>query len=118
LDTANVAEPFPRFVDTGMRLCLEREMRLQRSPDSTAAALPVLGFLTDGQERFFFDLHRFNSDAGRTTFGPSKQANAAPLKAITMALRARVAVNGQPRSGTQVIAALRALTEEMARRAH
>jgi hypothetical protein len=77
----------------------------------------MLGFLTDGQERFFFDLHRFNSDAGRATFGPSKQANAAPLKAITMALRARVAVNGRPRSGTQVIAALRALTEEMAKRA-
>jgi hypothetical protein len=113
LDTANVAEPFRRFVETGMRLCLEREMRSHRSPDESAAALPVLGFLTDGQERFFFDLHRFNSDAGRTAFGPAKQANAAPLKAITMALRARIALAGQPRSGTQVLDAMQRLTDEI-----
>jgi len=113
LDTANVAEPFRRFVETGIRLCLEREMRSHRSPDEAAAALPALGFLTDGQERFFFDLHRFNSDAGREAFGPAKQANAAPLKAITMALRARIALGGKPQSGTQVIQAMQGLMEEM-----
>ena len=113
LDTANVAEPFRRFVETGMRLCLEREMRSHRSPDEAAAALPTLGFLTDGQERFFFDLHRFNSEAGREAFGPAKLANAAPLKTITMALRARIALGGKPRSGTQVIDAMQALVDEM-----
>ena len=46
-------------------------------------------------------------------FGPAKDANAAPLKAITMALRARVAVAGRPRSGSQVLEAMRRLTEEM-----
>lgn len=117
LDTANVAEPFAQFVETGLRLCLEREMRLHRSPDEAAAALPVLGFLTDGQERFFFELHRFHSEPGRAAFAAAKEANAAPLKAITMALRARVALGGPPRSGTQVIEALRRLVAEMAQRA-
>lgn len=113
LDTANVAEPFARFVETGTRLCLEREMRCHRSPDDAASALPVLGFLTDGQERFFFDLHRFNSDVGRHAFSAAKQSNAAPLKALTMALRARVAMSGRPRSGSEVIATLRRLTDEI-----
>lgn len=116
LDTANVAEPFERFVETGMRLCLEREMRCHRSPDQAASAMPVLGFLTDGQERFFFELHRFNSDAGRRAFSAAKQANAAPLKALTMALRARVAMSGRPRSGAEVIDTLRTLTGELAAR--
>lgn len=114
LDTANVAEPFARFVETGMRLCLEREMRCHRSPDESTSALPVLGFLTDGQERFFFDLHRFNSDAGRLAFSAAKRANAAPLKALTMALRARVAMAGRPRSGNEVIETMRVLTRELA----
>ncbi|HJU41124.1 MAG TPA: hypothetical protein VJ724_16255, partial [Tahibacter sp.] len=116
LDTANVAEPFARFVETGTRLCLEREMRSHRSPDDAASALPVLGFLTDGQERFFFDLHRFNSDAGRLAFSTAKASNAAPLKALTMALRARVAMSGKPRNGSDVIDALRALAHELAAR--
>ena len=116
LDTANVAEPFARFVETGTRLCLEREMRCHRSPDDAASALPVLGFLTDGQERFFFDLHRFSSDAGRHAFSAAKQANAAPLKTLTMALRARVAMSGKPHNGSEVIAALHTLTHELAAR--
>ena len=116
LDTANVAEPFGQFVETGLRLCLEREMRLHRSPEDPASALPVLGFQTDGQERFFFDLHRFNSELGRAAFAAAKAANAAPLKAVTTALRARVALGGTPRSGSQVIDALRNLTQEMAAR--
>ncbi|UXI68254.1 hypothetical protein [Tahibacter amnicola] len=114
LDTANVAEPFAQFVETGMRLCLEREMRCHRSVDDPGSALPVLGFLTDGQERFFFELHRFNSEAGRRTFSAAKAANAAPLLALTMALRDRVERFGQPGSGAQVIAELRALTHRIA----
>ena len=113
LDTANVAEPFARFVETGTRLCLEREMRCHRSIEDPASALPVFGFLTDGQERFFFDLHRFNSDAGRDAFSAAKQANAAPLKTLTMSLRARIAISGRPASGAEVIETLRSLTREI-----
>lgn len=113
LDTANVAEPFARFVETGTRLCQEREMRCHRSTDDPASALPVFGFLTDGQERFFFDLHRFNSEVGRDAFSSAKQANAAPLKALTMSLRARIAIGGKPANGNAVIEALRLLTREI-----
>ncbi len=113
LDTANVAEPFARFVETGMRLCQEREMRCHRATSDVASALPVFGFLTDGQERFFFDLHRFNSDLGRQAFSGDKQANAQPLKALTMALRARIAIAGKPASGDEVINVMRTLTREI-----
>ncbi len=113
LDTANVAEPFARFVETGMRLCQEREMRCHRETDDPASALPVFGFLTDGQERFFFELHRFNSALGREAFSGAKQANAQPLKALTMAMRARIAASGRPANGDAVIEAMRSLTREM-----
>jgi hypothetical protein len=112
LDTANVAEPFARFVETGMRLCQEREMRCHRATSDVASALPVFGFLTDGQERFFFELHRFNSEFGRETFSGAKQANAQPLRTLTMALRARIAMGGKPANGDAVIDAMRDLTRE------
>lgn len=88
-------------------------MRCHRETDDPASALPVFGFLTDGQERFFFELHRFNSDLGRQAFSDAKQANAQPLKALTMALRARVAAAGRPASGDAVIEIMRTLTREM-----
>ncbi|GMV29972.1 MAG: hypothetical protein AMXMBFR59_20970 [Rhodanobacteraceae bacterium] len=112
LDTANVAEPFPRFVETGMRLCQEREMRCHRDTGDAASALPVYGFLTDGQERFFFELHRFNSELGRDTFSGAKEANAQPLRLLTMALRARMAAGGTPATGDAVIDAIRELTRD------
>lgn len=107
LDTANVAEPFPRFVETSVRLCVEREMRSQRRLDEPESLYPVVSFLTDSQEHFFFELHRFNSESGRLTFAAAKAANAAPLTALTAALRERAA---QARTGEDVLAALRELT--------
>jgi hypothetical protein len=108
LDTANVAEPFRQFATTAENLCREREMLSGRSLDAGESALPVLGFLTDGQDRFFFDLHRFQSEPGRAAFETGKQANAPKLKALCMGVRARIAVQGAPSNGSQVIAAYRA----------
>ncbi|GAA0710690.1 hypothetical protein [Dokdonella soli] len=107
LDTANVAEPFRKFATTAENLCREREMLSGRSLSAGESALPVLGFLTDGQDRFFFELHRFQSEPGRAAFESGKQANASKLKALCMGLRARIAVHGRPESGDQVIAAYR-----------
>lgn len=107
LDTANVSEPFRQFATSGENLCREREMLSGRSLDAGESALPVLGFLTDGQDRFFFDLHRFHSEPGRTAFEAGKQVNAPKLKALCMGLRARFAVQGAPSDGSQVIAAYR-----------
>ena len=105
LDTANVAEPFERFASSAENLCLEREMLCLRDLDSAESAQPVLDFLTDGQDRFFFDLHRFNSELGRRSFGPAKDANAARLKSLSLGLRARVAMRGGPENGRQVLKA-------------
>lgn len=105
LDTANVAEPFARFADSAENLCLEREMLCQRDLDSLESAQPVLGFLTDGQDRFFFDLHRFNSELGRQSFAATKEENAARLKSLSLGLRARIAMRGRPENGRQVLKA-------------
>lgn len=114
LDTANVAEPFRQFASSGENLCREREMLSGRSLDAGESALPVLGFLTDGQDRFFFELHRFQSEPGRAAFEAGKQANAAKLKALGMGLRARVALGGQPVDGNQVILAYRDVLSHLA----
>lgn len=105
LDTANVAEPFVQFAATAANLCREREMLCRRNLDSSESAQPVLGFLTDGQDRFFFDLHRFHSEFGRAAFEQAKAANAERLKSLSLGLRARIAVVGRPASGSQVLKA-------------
>ncbi len=105
LDTANVAEPFSRFADSAENLCLEREMLCKRDLESSESAQPVLSFLTDGQDRFFFDLHRFNSELGRQSFAATKEENASRLKSLSLGLRARVAMRGRPENGRQVLKA-------------
>lgn len=105
LDTANVAEPFEIFARSGENLCREREMLAGRSLAAGESALPVLNFLSDGQDRFFSELHRFHSALGCAAFDAAKQENAPKLKALGMGLRARIALGGQPTSGNQVIAA-------------
>ena len=113
LDTANVAEPFAAFAANGENLCREREMLSGRSLDAGESALPALGFLTDGQDRFFFDLHRFSSDLGHAAFDAGKQANAPLLKALTLGVRARIALGGPPATGNLVIEAYRATVADL-----
>jgi len=113
LDTANVSEPFAAFAMNGENLCREREMLSGRSLDAGESALPALGFLTDGQDRFFFDLHRFSSDIGHAAFDAGKQANAPLLKALTIGVRARIALGGPPATGHQVIDAYRATVADL-----
>ncbi|MCW5568132.1 MAG: hypothetical protein KIS84_07875 [Dokdonella sp.] len=68
-----------------------------RSLDSRESAQPVLGFLTDGQDRFFFDLHRFNSELGREAFQQAKADNAEPLKSLVMGrVHALPCADGRP----------------------
>ena len=107
LDTANVAESFEKFASSAENLCREREMLSGRSLDAGESALPALGFLTHGQDYFFFELHRFHSEPGRLAFEAGKQANAAKLKALCMGVRARIALSGSPVNGEQVIAVYR-----------
>lgn len=108
LDTANVADPFASFAASGENLCREREMLSGRSLAAPESALPALAFLTEGQDRFFFQLHRFHSALGRAAFEAAKQANAPKLNALGRGVRARLAQSGPPASGDAVIATYRA----------
>ncbi len=89
LDTANVGEPFLALVDSAVRLVREREMRCDRNLNSVAFSAAVFEFLTEGQERYFFKLHRFVSDIGRDVFGLGKTMNSPKLKRLTDQLRVR-----------------------------
>jgi hypothetical protein len=111
LDTANVAEPFSVFMASAERLCLEREMRSRREPGTAEAADSVLAFLTDGQERYFFELHRFSSEWGRRVFSESKRANADRLVLLVDKLRAQFA-GYRPADGNSVLTAFRRLVAE------
>lgn len=91
LDTANVGEPFLSLVGSGVRLALEREMRSGRDVASVASAEPVYDFLTNGQEHYFNNLHRFVSDLGAKVFGPGKEANRDKVKAQGERMRKRYA---------------------------
>jgi len=108
LDTANAGESFAELADSALRLCREREMREHRALGSAASAKPCLGFLSDGQERYFFELHHFASREGERVFGPGKTANAPRVRAVSAALRARFAT-AAPANGEEVLAAYRQL---------
>jgi hypothetical protein len=84
-----------------------------RSLAAGESALPVLRFLTDGQDHFFFELHRFQSEAGMAAFGAGKDANAPKLKALCMGVRARIAMQGPPQTGEQVIDTYRATLADL-----
>ncbi len=110
LDTANVAESFPVFMASTERLCMEREMRSRRNLDGAESAMPVLNFLTTGQEHYFFDLHRFSSTRGRAAFGSAKEANVERMRLLTPAMRKRLQA---PRNGEEVLKAFREAVAEI-----
>jgi hypothetical protein len=89
LDTANVGERFVELAASAARLAAEREMRSGRSLRGSESGAPVLGFLTDGQERYFFELHRFCSPLGESVFGSGKAYNAPRVRTLAAQLRER-----------------------------
>lgn len=88
IDTANVAEPFSALAASAVRLAQEREMRSGRSINAAESGPPVYEFLTEGQERYFFKLHRFVSKLGNEVFGHCKDANAPKVRLQTRKLHA------------------------------
>mgnify|MGYP001393676145 CR=1 FL=1 len=104
LDTANVGEPLVWLAESASRLCQEREMRSGRTLDSAESAMPCLSFLSNGQERYFFELHRFCSDLGRATFEAVKTRNGPAVRELAERLRVRFA-DKAPGSGLEVLRA-------------
>lgn len=109
LDTANVGEDFVQLCETAIRLCREREMRFGRALDKPESGQPCLDFLSVGQERYFHELHRFNSREGEQVFGPGKLLNGQRVRRTTAAMLARFETD-RPANGDQVIAAFSELT--------
>ena len=91
-------------------------MRSGRNLDEAESGAPVLSFLTTGQERYFFELHRFCSEIGARVYGPGKAANADKVRALSKALTAQFA-HRQPGdfSGQQVLDAQLALAQDLDR---
>ncbi|HET6604937.1 MAG TPA: hypothetical protein VFG21_12155 [Xanthomonadaceae bacterium] len=106
LDTANVAESFVALAESAARLCREREAFAGRALDATESAGPCLDFLSRGQERYFFELHRFCSELGSRCFAAGKEANAARVSTVSARLRERFPAAGHDATtGAQVVAA-------------
>ena len=92
------------LVDSAVRLVREREMRNGRDLAKPDSAQHVIEFLTDGQELYFFKLHRFVSDVGRDVFGLGKTLNSHKLKRLTDQIRMRFPSSElRKSSGDQVI---------------
>lgn len=114
LDTANVGEPFTSLAGSAVRLVQEREKRAGRALEATESAQPVFDFLTHGQERYFFELHRFVSPLGLEVFGASKRNN--EPKVQWQSRRMRELFPGGPapgQTGQQVIEAFLRLADEI-----
>lgn len=108
LDTANVGEDFRHLTDSAERLASEREMRSGRSLDDAASGPPVLGFLTTGQVKYFFELHRFCSDLGTQVFALGKRDNAPRVRELADRLQQRFGdAPAGSFTGSDVIAAQR-----------
>lgn len=115
IDTANVGEPFLALVGSAVRLALESQMRAGRAIDSAESAQPVFDFLTRGQERYFYELHRFVSDVGERVFGPGKSANCQRVRQQGERMRQRFGDQvEQGLSGQQLIDAFVASASELA----
>jgi len=114
LDTANVGEPLKLLGESAVRLCLERESRCNRAALAEDSALPCLQFLTAGQERYFFDLHRFYSDLGERAFGPQKASNGPLVYEISRRMHHRFGITPDAKTrGREVIDEFVHLTQSL-----
>lgn len=114
LDTANVAEPFASFAGSAVRLVQEREKRAGRALNAAESALPVFDFLTSGQERYFFELHRFVSPLGLEVFGSGKQTNEPKVQLQSQRMRELFPGGPKPgQTGQHVIEAFLRLADEI-----
>lgn len=111
LDTSNVASPYMDFAQSAVALAVEIQDRAGRSLDAAESGASCLAFLTDGQERYMFQLQRFASREGRAAFGIQRDANAERLRHTARALRERFA-SAPPQSGRDVIAAFKQIVAE------
>ncbi|MEO6173426.1 MAG: hypothetical protein ABIP02_09955 [Arenimonas sp.] len=86
IDTANVGESFDLLGQSALQLAQEQLMRRGLNPEQAESAQPALNFLSNGQQHYFFDLHRFSSREADRVFGPQKLANSDKVRKTSAAL--------------------------------
>jgi hypothetical protein len=88
IDTGNVGEIFSLLGHSALQLVEEQLMRRSLSPEQPESAQQALDFLSNGQQHYFFDLHRFSSREAELVFGPQKLANSEKVRSTSAALTA------------------------------
>jgi hypothetical protein len=88
IDTGNVGEVFSLLGHSALQLVEEQLMRRGLNPEQPESAQHALDFLSNGQQHYFFDLHRFSSREAERVFGPQKLANSEKVRSTSAALTA------------------------------
>lgn len=91
IDTANVADPIDQFAEQSESLCREFHKLQGISLDSVASGKSVFGFLTRGQEQYFFNSQRFNSKVALMALSESKARTGVKLRELIAWLEHRFA---------------------------
>jgi len=107
VDTGSVADQFDDYALEATKLACEMQNRKGNGELDASTASGVLDFLTDGQERFFFELQQFNSDIARDVLTEAKEENSRRLKELTGWMRENYskAVGDGHTTGEDVISA-------------
>ena len=91
IDTANVAQPIDQFAEQSESLCREFHKLQGISLNSAASGKSAFGFLTRGQEQYFFNSQRFNSRVADNALSKSKARTGKQLRELIAWLEVRFA---------------------------
>jgi len=89
IDTANVAQPIDQFAEQSESLCREFHKLQGISLNSADSGKTAFGFLTRGQEQYFFNSQRFNSRLARAALNESKNRTGEQLRELIAWLEER-----------------------------
>jgi len=89
IDTANVAQPIDQFAEQSESLCREFHKLQDISLNSAASGKSVFGFLTRGQEQYFFNSQHFNSRVAHEALSKSKERTGKQLRELIAWLEER-----------------------------
>ncbi len=89
IDTANVAEPIDQFAEQSESLCREFHKLQGISLSSPESGKTTFGFLTRGQEQYFFKSQKFNSKVASSALSESKARTGEQLRELIAWLEER-----------------------------
>ena len=89
IDTANVADPIDQFAEQSESLCREFHKLQGLSLNSPESGKTAFGFLTRGQEQYFFNSQRFNSRVASEALSDAKARTGEKLRELITWLEER-----------------------------